>query len=56
MANLTRLHGPRPVATVPTSPSYRSQPGRLITFVGFVRPAYVTGFATPRPAVAAKAA
>jgi hypothetical protein len=56
MANLTSLHGPRPVATVPTSASYRTQPGRLVTFVGFVRPSFVTGFATTRPDTARQAA
>jgi hypothetical protein len=56
MANLTHLHGPRPVATVPTSAAYRTQPTRLVTFAGLVRPSAVTGFATPTSTAASKAA
>jgi hypothetical protein len=56
MANVTSLHGPRPVATVPTSPSYRTQPGRRVTFAGFVRPAAITGFRSAAPAAARQAA
>ena len=41
MRNVTSLHGPRPVATAPTSDAYRIQPGRLVTFAGFVRPSAV---------------
>jgi hypothetical protein len=41
MSNLTSLHGPRPVATAPTGDAYRIQPGRLVTFAGFVRPSAV---------------
>ena len=41
MSNLTSLHGPRPVATAPTSDAYRILPGRLVTIAGFVRPSAV---------------
>jgi hypothetical protein len=41
MSNLISLHGPRAVATVPTSDAYRVLPGRLVTFAGFVRPSAV---------------
>ncbi len=57
MAKLTALHAPRPVATVPSSASYRIQPGRLVTFAGHVRASAVTGFhSTTRPEAADKAA
>ena len=57
MANVTSLHGPRPVATVPSSASYRVQPDWLVTFAGLVRPSVVTGFgAAARPEAARKAA
>ena len=36
MSNLASLHGPRPVATAPSSDAYRIRPGRLVTFAGHV--------------------
>ena len=57
MRNLTSLHGPRPVATAPSSAAYRVQADRLVTFSGFVPPAAVTRVAPEaRPAAARKAA
>ena len=56
MAKLTSLHGPRPVATVPSSASYRVQPGWLVTVAGIVRASAVTGFGAARPEAARKAA
>ena len=57
MTTITSLRRPRPVATVPTSPAYRSQPGRLVTVAGFVRPTAVTGFrAAPQPEATRQAA
>ena len=57
MSNPTSLHGPRPVATVPSGDAYRTQPGRLVTFAGFVRPSAVAGFRTDvAPEAARKAA
>ncbi len=57
MSNVTSLRGPRQVAVVPSSASYRVQPGRLVTFAGHVRPAAVTGFgAHEAPSAARKAA
>ena len=57
MAKLTSLHATRPVATVPSSASYRVQPGRLVTFAGHVRASAVTGFrAAAGPDAARKAA
>ena len=45
MASITKLHGPRPVAVVPSSASYRTQPGRVVTVAGFADPAALAGFA-----------
>jgi hypothetical protein len=56
MSNLASLHGPRPVASAPSSDSYRNRPGRLITVAGFVRPSAVTADRDDRPVAAKKAA
>jgi hypothetical protein len=56
MANVTKLHGPRPVAVVPSSASYRTQPGRVVTVAGIADPAALGGFSTATPQAAKKAA
>jgi hypothetical protein len=56
MANLTSLHGPRPVASVPSSASYRVPSGLLVTFAGLVRPSAVAASRTDRTDAARKAA
>jgi hypothetical protein len=59
MANVISLRGSRPVATVPSTDSYRTSAAWLVTFAGFVRPAAVTvdrADRADRPAVATKAA
>ena len=57
MRTPTSLHAPRPVATAPSSDTYRIQAGRLVTFAGHVRAsALVAGSADPAPEAARKAA
>ena len=56
MASITKLHGSRPVAAVPSSASYRTQPGRVVTVAGFADPAALAGFASAAPQAAKKAA
>ncbi len=57
MRTPTNLHGPRPVATAPSSDAYRIQPGRLVTFAGHVRAsALVAGTADASPEAAKQAA
>jgi hypothetical protein len=56
MSNLASLHGPRPVATAPSSASYRNRSGRFITLAGFVRPSAVTVERDGGPVAAKKAA
>jgi hypothetical protein len=56
MSNLASLHGPRPVATAPSSDSYRNRPDRLVTFAGFVRPSALTVDRDDQPVAAKKAA
>jgi hypothetical protein len=56
MSILASLHGPRPVAAVPSSDSYRNRPGRVVTFAGFVRASALTVDRDDRPVAAKKAA
>ena len=56
MASITKLHGPRPVAVAPSSASYRTQPGRVVTVAGFADSVALAAFASAAKQAAKKAA